>query len=264
MGTWENHSVHFLIVSLIARSFVILHKPKAFVCVSVLSVGLCMVGCGVNPPHDAGSPVASAMIRNQDGDSTTQFTISVSPAKLMVATGKSGSAKITTTIAQGFDHALHLSATNVPAGVTVTLNPTQIPAPGSGTSNVKIAVSSTATPGIYSIGLKAADGSLSATATMKLEVSYSSSGNPGANFQGCWYKTGGHGYQAVKISVKNPGTYHFYANLYRGSTCSQWADDFGNGQLISFGGADYIFWFDHFPDQRNMSAFWQVGNNVSA
>ena len=242
----------------------ILHKPKGLVRIFVLSAALCMTGCGVNTPHDPGSPVASAMSHNEDGNNTTQFTISVSPAKLMVATGKSGSAKITTTIAQGFNHALQLSTTNVPVGVTVTLNPTQIPAPGSGTSNVKITVSSTATPGIYSIGLKAADGSLSATATLKLEVAYSSTGNPGANFQGCYYKTGGHSYQAVKISVKNPGTYHFYANLYHGSTCSQWADDFGNGQLINFGGSDYIFWFDHFPDQRNMSALWQVGNNVSA
>ncbi len=242
----------------------ILHKPRGLVCSSVLAAVLCMVGCGVNTPREAGSPVASAMSQTEEGFNTTQFTISVSPAKVMVATGKSGSAKITTTIAQGFDHALQLSATTVQAGVTVTLSPTEIPAPGSGTSTVKITVSSTATPGIYSIGLKAADGSLSATATLKLEVSNSSTGNPGANFQGCWYKSGGHGYQAVKISVKNPGTYHFYANLYNGSTCSQWADDFGNGQLISFGGADYIFWFDHFPDQRNMSALWQVGNNVSA
>lgn len=241
----------------------ILRRSSVFICSSVLFVALCMVGCGVNTPHDAGSPVASAMIRNEEGNNTTQFTIAVSPAKLMVATGKSGSAKITTTVAQGFDHALQLSATNVPTGVTVTLSPTQIPAPGSGTSNVNITVSSGTRPGIYPIGLKAAEASLSATATLKLEVSYSSAGNPGANFQGCWYKTGGHGYQAVKISVKNPGTYHFYANLYHGSTCSQWADDFGNGQLISFGGADYIFWFDHFPDQRNMSALWQVGNNVS-
>ena len=242
----------------------ILNRSKALVCISVLTATLCLVGCGVNTPHEAASPVASAMSQNEVGNNTTQFTISVSPAKLMVATGKSGSAKITTTIAQGFDHALQLSATNVPAGVTVTLNPTQIPAPGSGTSTVKITVASTATPGIYSVGLKAADGTLSATATLSLEVSNSSTGNPKANFQGCWYKTGGHGYQAVKISVKNPGTYHFYANLYYGSTCSQWADNFGNGQLINFGGADYIFWFDHFPDQRNMSALWQVGNNVSA
>jgi hypothetical protein len=206
----------------------------------------------------------SATIRNEAGSNTTQFAIAVSPAKRTVATGKSGSAKITTTVAQGFDHALQLSPTNVPAGVTVTMNPTQIPAPGAGTSTLKITVSSAARPGIYSTRLKAADATLSANATLKLEVSNSSTGNPGAKFQGCWYKTGGHGYQAVKISAKNPGTYHFYDNPYYGSTCSQWADNFGNGQLISFGGADYIFWFDHFPDQRHMSALWQVGNNVSA
>lgn len=141
-----------------------------------------MVGCGVNTPRDAGSPVASAMSQDEDGNKTTEFTISVSPAKVTLATGKSGSAKITTTIARG-DHALQLSATNLPAGVTVRLNPTQIPGPGSGTSNVKLTVSSGATPGIYSIGLKAADGTLSATATLKLEVSYSSTASPGASFQ---------------------------------------------------------------------------------
>jgi hypothetical protein len=88
--------------------------------------------------------------------------------------------------------------------------------------------------------------------------------DPKATFKGCWYKTGGKEYQAVKISVKNPGTYHFYANLYYGSTCSKWADDFGNGQLIQFGGFGYTFWFDAFPNQKNMSALWQVGPDKSA
>ncbi len=86
----------------------------------------------------------------------------------------------------------------------------------------------------------------------------------GATFKGCWYKTGGLWYQAVKISVKNPGTYPFYANLYYGSTCSKWADDFGNGELIQFGDYGYTFWFDHFPDKKNMSAIWQVGKDKSA
>ena len=242
----------------------ILRKPKKFVCLCAPAAVLCMIGCGVNVPHEAGSPVASAMSQNEKKNSQTQFTISMSPAKVIVATGKSGTATATTTIANGFNHALQLSATNVPAGVKVTLNPTEISGSGSGTSKVKVTVPATATPGIYSIGLKAADGTLSATSTLKLEVSNSSSGNPGANFQGCMYKTGGHAYQAVKVSVKNPGTYNFYANLYYGSTCSQWADNFGNGQLLNFGGFDYTFWFDHFPDQKNMSALWQVGNNVSA
>lgn len=88
--------------------------------------------------------------------------------------------------------------------------------------------------------------------------------DPKATFKGCWYRTGGQEYQAVKISVKNPGTYPFYANLYYGSTCTKWADDFGNGQLLHFGGFGYTFWFDHFPDQKDMSAIWQVGKDNSA
>ncbi len=142
------------------------------------------------------------------------------------------------------------------------LNPTTIAAPGAGTSTVSITVGSTVKAGSYSIGLKAADGSLSATATLTLKVS--SGSDPGATFQGCMYTTGGHKYQAAKVSVKNPGTYPFYANLYYGSTCGQWADDFGNGQQINFGTFDYTFWFDHFPDQPDMSAIWQVGPDKSA
>ncbi len=230
----------------------------------ILATMLLAVGCGLNSRTDAGNSIASAVkIDNSLGVSTatTQFTIAVSPGSVTIAPGKSGSAKITTTVVSGFNHALQLSASGVPSGVTVKLNPTQIPAPGSGSSAVSISVGSTVAAGTYSIGLKAADGTLSATATLTLKVS--SSSDPGATFQGCMYTTGGHSYQAVKISVKNPGKYPFYANLYYGSTCSQWADDFGNGQLINFGGFDYTFWFDHFPDQKNMSAIWQVGPDTS-
>jgi hypothetical protein len=101
------------------------------------------------------------------------------------------------------------------------------------------------------------------TTAVRQDESSRSTG-PGATFKGCWYKTGGKEYQAANISVKNPGTYPFYANLYYGSTCSQWADDFGNGERIDFGGFGYTFWFDHFPDKKDMSAIWQVGSNKSA
>jgi len=93
----------------------------------------------------------------------------------------------------------------------------------------------------------------------------SGSSNPNATFKGCWYKQGGHRYQAVDVSVGNPGTYPFNAILYHGATCNpnDFADQFGFGQLLNFGGFGETFWFTDFEDQTGMSALWYVGNENS-
>jgi hypothetical protein len=192
--------------------------------------------------------------------STTEFTLAVSPSTVTVADGKSGTSKATTTIAKGYDHALTLSATNVPSGVSVTFKPATISAPGSGSSTVDVAVSSSVAAGTYSIKLSATDGKNTSSATLTLKVSAS---NPGATFKGCWYKSGGKSYQGVTVGVQNPGTYPFNALLYSDEKCTTYADQFGYGQEINFGGFDYIFWFDHFPNQENMSALWYVGSDTS-
>jgi len=196
-----------------------------------------------------------------DTATTANFTLTLSPLTVAVAGGKSGTVKIKTTVVSGYDHLINLSKSNMPAGVTIKLSPATIPAPGAGTSTATITVAKTVAVGSYAIHVRATDGTNSVTKTFTLKVT--STSDPGATFQGCWYTTGGSGYQGVRVSVKNPGTYPFYANLYYGATCSQWADDFGNGQEIPFGNFDYIFWFDHFPNQRNMSALWQVGADKS-
>lgn len=178
-----------------------------------------------------------------------------------MAEGKSGASKATTTIAKGYDHALTLSASGAPSGVTVKFNPAEISAPGSGTSTIDITVSTSVAAGTYSIKVSATDGKNTASVTLTLKVS---ADNPEATFQGCWYKSGGKSYQGVTVSVKNPGTYSFNALLYSDEKCTTYADQFGYGQPINFGGFDYILWFDHFPDQENMSALWYVGSDTSA
>ena len=100
------------------------------------------------------------------------------------------------------------------------------------------------------------------SATLTLNVASSS---PGATFQGCWYPQNVHRYQGVRISVANPGTYPFDAVLYYGTTCdpNNWADEFGFGTPLNFGGFGYIFWFTDFADQSDTSALWYVGNDKS-
>jgi hypothetical protein len=88
--------------------------------------------------------------------------------------------------------------------------------------------------------------------------------NPNATFKGCWMKEGKDHYQAVDVSVGNPGTYPFNGYLYYGTTCnpSDPADWFGyNG--VDFGGFGYTFWFTRFANQKNMSARWYVGSQSS-
>ena len=192
------------------------------------------------------------------------FAVTVNPSTVTAVPGQSGSTSITTTIASGYDHALDLSISNVPAGVSVTLTPPVIPAPGAGSAVASIAVSTSAAPGTYSMKVKANYGPTARTAQLNLTVA--SSTGPGASFQGCWVKQNGKRYQGVTVSVANSGTYPFNAILYSGTTCNpnDWADQFGFGQLLEFSsGFDWTFWFSDFAGQTDMSAFWYVGNSQS-
>jgi hypothetical protein len=193
---------------------------------------------------------------------TPAFKVTVQPSTFTINPGQSGSATVTTTVKNGYDHSLQLSVLKVPAGVSVSLTPSVIPAPGAGTSKAKVTVSSSAVPGTYSLRVKASDGTTSRTATLTLTVA---SSGPGATFQGCWYHQSGHRYQGVRISVANPGTYPFDADLYFGATCdpNNQADEFGYGTPLNFGGFDYIFWFADFADQSGTSALWHVGSDTS-
>jgi hypothetical protein len=199
-----------------------------------------------------------------DPAASSSFTIAVQPSTLTIAPGKSASSKVTTKITTGYNHALKLTASSVPSGVSVTFTPSTIPAPGAGTSTAAVKVQSSVQPGTYSIRLTAT-GATAHSATLTLKVPTSSSG-PGAKFQGCWYQQNGNKYQGALISVANPGTYPFNAVLYHGTTCdpNNFADQFGFGTDLNFGGFDTIFWFTDFHDQTDTSAIWEVGSDKSA
>lgn len=195
---------------------------------------------------------------------TAPFSVSVLPSTVTVQQGKSGSATATTKVNSGFNHALSLKASGEPTGASVTFKPQTIPAPGSGTSKMTMHVASDVQTGSYPLTVTASEGSSSASAKTTLKV-ISGTGNPNATFKGCWYKSGGHRYQAVDLSIGNPGTYPFNAILYHGTTCNpnDFADQIGFGDLIDFGGFGWTFWFTAFGDQANMSALWYVGDQSS-
>ena len=200
-----------------------------------------------------------------DPGTAPSFTVSIQPSTLTIAPGSSGSTKITTKISTGYNHALKLTASGAPSGISVTLTPATVAAPGAGTSKAEISVQSSVKPGSYAIKLTATGGTSAHSVTLTLKVAASNPG-PGAKFQGCWYQQNGEKFQGAIISVDDPGTYPFNAVLYHGTTCNpnDFADQFGFGTDLNFGDFDTIFWFTDFHDQTDTSAIWQVGSDTSS
>jgi hypothetical protein len=193
------------------------------------------------------------------------FTVKLQPVSLTIDQGSSGTDQAVTTAGAGFNNWLTLSASNPPAGVTVSFTPAVIAAPGSGSSQVDVSVDNTVAPGTYSIKITASDSSITRAATLRLTVGNGSSPGPVGPLAGCIHTMNGHKYQAVEFGMNRAATVDFNGNLYYGPTCNpnQQADEFGYGTPLNLGGFGYIFWFRDFADQMNTSAIWTVGNEKS-
>jgi subtilase family serine protease len=98
------------------------------------------------------------------------FAISASPTTIKVARGSSGTSTITSTISGGFDSSVAISATGYPIGVTVTFSPKTIPAPGSGTSTMKITVGKEVALGDHTITINATGAGLPKVIQVTLDV----------------------------------------------------------------------------------------------
>jgi len=85
------------------------------------------------------------------------------------------------------------------------------------------------------------------------------------SWRGCMRSVNGQSHQAIDFTLSEGSKLPFNATLYFGPNCypNNWADQFGFGQEISFGGFSYIFWFSDFPNQPNTSAIWTVGKQSS-
>ena len=86
------------------------------------------------------------------------FELSASPASLSIMQRHKGTTTITSTISNGFNNSVSLSASGVPSGVKVTFDPQTIPAPGSGSSTMTITVGNGALPGTYPITVTGSGG----------------------------------------------------------------------------------------------------------
>ena len=106
----------------------------------------------------------------QPGVATPGFTLSASPNSLSIAQSNQGNSTITAAISGGFNSAISLSASGVPAGTTVSFNPQTIPAPGSGSSIMTVAVGASTPVGTYPITVTGNGGGIQQNATVTLTV----------------------------------------------------------------------------------------------
>jgi uncharacterized membrane protein len=107
------------------------------------------------------------------------FTLSASPSLLNIVQGTQGNSVLTTTVHNGFDHNITLSASGMPSGITVSFVPGIILSPGSGNSKMTISVSSSTPSGTYPITVTASGGGLfQNTAVTVMVASFTISASP--------------------------------------------------------------------------------------
>jgi uncharacterized membrane protein len=103
------------------------------------------------------------------------FTLATNLTGVFVQQGGGAAVTLTSAVANGFSGAVVLSASGMPAGVTVGFAPSTILAPESGTSALTIGASNSAAPGTYAITVTGTSGSVTGTATFTVTMASATS-----------------------------------------------------------------------------------------
>ncbi|MGH9607855.1 MAG: protease pro-enzyme activation domain-containing protein [Terracidiphilus sp.] len=114
-----------------------------------------------------GSPNGSGLI-DALAPTPQTYAVSASPTPVSVAQGQTGTTSVSTTISGGFNSAIALSASGMPAGVTVGFSPPSIA--GAGSSTLTFTVAASAAPGTYSIAVAGTSGATVETTSVSLTV----------------------------------------------------------------------------------------------
>jgi hypothetical protein len=100
------------------------------------------------------------------------FTVSVSPSNLTIAQGTSGTSTATVTSLNGFNSAVSLSCTGLPAGATCAFSPASATPPANGTaaSALTVSVDAGTATGSYPVSVVGTGGATTHTAALSLTV----------------------------------------------------------------------------------------------
>ena len=117
-----------------------------------------------------------------DAGSVPALQFSGASNSLTVPVAGSNALNLSATVSGGFNSAVTLSATGLPAGVTASFNPSSLAAPGSGSAVLTLFASSGARTGSYSASVVAAGGGLTKnvplTVVVNLPPSFTFAGSP--------------------------------------------------------------------------------------
>jgi subtilase family serine protease len=118
----------------------------------------------------SGSATSSAAILLTVTGTTPDFTIVGQPRSVSLQPGGRGHIQVTTTVSNGFDSAIALSASGGNGALTFSFSPATIAAPGAGTSTMTIDVSNKAPVANHQITITGTGGGVTHTATITLKV----------------------------------------------------------------------------------------------
>ena len=117
---------------------------------------------GYDQATGLGSIDASVLVNHwSDATATPSFHATASSPTLSVVAGSNNSVTLTVAVSGGFNSPVGFSVTGLPSGVSATFTPITLSSPGSGSSVLKLTVTTAAKIGTYSVTVSATSGSTS-------------------------------------------------------------------------------------------------------
>jgi uncharacterized membrane protein len=126
---------------------------------------------GYDQATGLGSVDASVLVNHwSDGVVVPTFAVVLSTNSASLIPGSSSNVTLSVTLSGGFKEAVALSVTGLPREVSAAFTPRILPSPGSGRSILKLTVTSTASPGVYSATVTGTSGSATEHAPLSVTV----------------------------------------------------------------------------------------------
>jgi pseudomonalisin len=126
---------------------------------------------GYDQASGLGSLDASVLIEHwSDGLIVPTFQLS-SASSLSITAGSSNAITLTVAVSGGFSAPVTFSTSGLPPGVGAAFTPTTLNAPGSGSTVLRLAASSTTKIGVYPVTVSASGGSIKQATTLSLTIS---------------------------------------------------------------------------------------------
>ena len=128
-------------------------------------------GSGYDLATGLGSVDASLLVNHwSDGSIPTPAFQASAPASVSLAQSASTSVTLNVTVSGGFNSSVSFSNGTLPAGLTLTLTPSSIAAPGSGSVTVKLTAASTLAAATYNVTIIASGGGLTQNIPLSVTI----------------------------------------------------------------------------------------------